>query len=244
LSLILMMDWEADLQARFIPDQDPSYAKIQVVFTRCPQGLLMTEKDLSPSLKDPNNQEHALDKPVNTIGRAVENDIVITSKRVSREHAQLRKEGWRILLEDLDSTNGTFLNGERIFQPVELRDGDQIKIGDVTFAFQDPNITYRDTPLPDLEVDVRAGIVRVERQRVELSGKEFTLLAYLYENRGQVCSKDKIAQAVWPEYQDAEAYDYQVENLIRRLRSKIELDPSNPTLLVTMRGLGYKLISS
>ena len=37
-------------------------------------------------------------------------------------------------------------------------------------------------------------------------------------------------------------YDYQVENLIRRLRAKLEPDPANPQLLLTMRGLGYKLV--
>jgi pSer/pThr/pTyr-binding forkhead associated (FHA) protein len=203
----------------------------------------MIEPEASPSLTDPTGREHILDRELNSIGRAVENDIVITSKRVSREHSHLRKDGWKVYLEDLNSTNGTFLNGERILKTMELRDGDQIMVGDVVFTFHDPNITYRDTPLPVLEVDPAAGVVRVERRKVSLSGKEFTLLAYLYENRGQVCSKDDIANSVWPEYQDASAYDYQVENLIRRLRSKIEVDPSNPQLLITMRGLGYKLIS-
>ena len=38
-------------------------------------------------------------------------------------------------------------------------------------------------------------------------------------------------------------YDYQVENLVRRLRAKLELDPSNPQMLLTVRGLGYKLVT-
>ena len=202
----------------------------------------MTITNQTPTLTDPTGREHLLAGDVTTIGRAVENDIVITSKRVSREHTLLRREGWRVLLEDQNSTNGTFLNGERTLGSAELRDGDRIKVGDVILTFHDPNITFRETPLPHLEVDVAAGIVRVERKRVDLSGKEFALMAYLYQQRGQVCSKDGIAEAVWPEYKDASAYDYQVENLIRRLRSKIEIDPSNPKLLITMRGLGYKLI--
>lgn len=202
----------------------------------------MTNPKQTPTLTDPTGREHPLTDDVTTIGRAVENEIVITSKRVSREHVHLRREGWRVLLEDQNSTNGTFLNGERVLAPRELRDGDQIQVGDVILTFHDPNITFRETPLPHLEVDAAAGVVRVERNRVDLSAKEFNLLAYLYEQRGQVCSKDDIAKNVWPEYEDASAYDYQVENLIRRLRSKIEIDPSNPQLLVTMRGLGYKLI--
>ena len=77
---------------------------------------------------------------------------------------------------------------------------------------------------------------------ISLSPKEFELLTYLYTQRGQLCSKDDIAKAVWPEYQGG-IYDYQIENLIRRLRAKIEPDPGNPQLLLTVRGLGYKLLA-
>ncbi len=194
-----------------------------------------------PFLTDPTGREHLLNGATTTIGRALENDIVITSKRVSREHARLRRDGWRVMLEDLESTNGTFLNDERVLEPVALHDGDRIKIGDVVLTFHDPDITYRDTHFPSLEVDVAAGTVRLDRHAVALSSKEFTLLAYLYEHSGQVCSKDDIAAAVWPEYQ-AEVYDYQIENLMRRLRTKLEPDPANPQMLLTVRGLGYKLV--
>jgi pSer/pThr/pTyr-binding forkhead associated (FHA) protein len=200
-----------------------------------------TTTEQTPFLTDPTGREHHLTGETIVIGRAVENDIVITSKRVSREHACVRREGWRVMLEDLGSTNGTYLNDERVLSPVALHDEDRIKIGDVVFTFHDPDITYRDTPFPTLEMDVSAGVVRVDRHAVELSPKEFVLLAYLYEHSGQVCSKDDIANAVWPEYQ-AGVYDYQVENLVRRLRSKLEFDPANPQLLLTMRGLGYKLV--
>ncbi len=207
----------------------------------------MKEKERCPFLTGPTGREHPLSRdslgatPI--IGRAVESDIVITSRRVSREHARLWREGWRVILEDLGSTNGTFLNDERVLNPVELRDEDRIRIGDVTFVFHDPAITIRETPFPQLEVDVAAGVVRLDRRRIELSAKEFALLAYLYEQRGRVCSKDEIAIAVWPEY-EGDVYDYQVENLVHRLRQTLEYDSSNPQLLVTVRGLGYKLVCS
>ncbi|GAB4531408.1 MAG: winged helix-turn-helix domain-containing protein [Anaerolineae bacterium] len=201
----------------------------------------MTASEEVPCLIDPTGREHPLTGDAITIGRALENDIVITSKRVSREHARVRRQGWRVFLEDLGSTNGTFLNDERVLAVMELHDGDHIKIGDVTLIFHDPDITYRDTPFPDLEMDLAAGVVRVDRRLVELAPKEFALLAYLHEHAGQVCSKDDIGDAVWPEYHEG-VYDYQVENLIRRLRSKLEPDPANPQLLLTVRGLGYKLV--
>jgi pSer/pThr/pTyr-binding forkhead associated (FHA) protein len=202
----------------------------------------MTATELVPSLTDPTGREHPLTGETITIGRALENDIVITSKRVSRGHARVRREGWRVILEDMGSTNGTFLNDERVLTSVELHDGDRVTIGDVTLIFHDPDITYRDTPFPVLEVDLGAGVVRVDRRVVTLAPKEFALLAYLHERGGQVCSKDDIGNAVWPEYHEA-VYDYQVENLVRRLRSKLEPDPANPQLLLTIRGLGYKLVT-
>jgi pSer/pThr/pTyr-binding forkhead associated (FHA) protein len=202
----------------------------------------MTLTDPIPYLTDPSDQEHRLLDSFIEIGRAGDNDIVITSKRVSREHACIRKEGRKWMLADCNSANGTFLNGDRVLAPVELRDGDQISIGGIILTYHDPDTTFRDDPFPELEVDRAAGVIRLNRKVITLSPKEFTLLVYLEQHSGEVCSKDEISQAVWPEYQEA-VYDYQIENLVRRLRTKIELDPNNPQLLLTIRGLGYKLIS-
>jgi pSer/pThr/pTyr-binding forkhead associated (FHA) protein len=202
----------------------------------------MTLSDPIPYLSDPSQQEHRFLSPTIQIGRAVDNDIVITSKRVSREHARIRQEGRKWLLEDLGSANGTFLNGERVLTPVELRDGDRIALGEIILIYHDPDTTIREDPFPELEVDAAAGVVRLNRKVITLSPKEFTLLVYLSQHNGEVCSKDEISQVVWPEYPD-QVYDYQIENLVRRLRTKIENDPNNPQLLLTIRGLGYKLLS-
>jgi len=195
----------------------------------------------TPYLRDPSKQDHFLEQAVTRLGRGVENEIVIVSKRASREHAHIRRDGRRTFLDDLGSTNGTFLNGERVLGSMQLRDGDQISIGEVMFTFHDPDTTTRETPFPELEVNAEAGVVRLNRRAIQLSPKEFSLLAYLYQNRGKVCSKDEIGRTVWSEYQ-AGIYDYQIENLIRRLRTKIESDANMPVLLITVRGLGYKLL--
>jgi pSer/pThr/pTyr-binding forkhead associated (FHA) protein len=197
-----------------------------------------------PFLTDPSGQEHRLPGETATIGRATECDIVIASKSISRENTRIRREGRRWFVEDLGSTNGTYLNGERILTPMNLRDGDAIKVGDIIFIFHDPDTTTRESPIPDVEVDTSAGVVRVNRKPVSLSPKEFMLLAYLYERRCQVCSKDEIGRAVWPEYETGGIFDYQIENLVRRLRTRIEFDPANPQLLFTVRGLGYKLMTA
>ena len=202
----------------------------------------MTDTEAVPYLADSSGQQHPLVNDTITIGRAVEGDIVNTSKRVSREHARVRRDGRRVVLEDLNSANGTFLNDERLRAPAELHEGDTITIGDVALTFHDPSSTFRDAGALDLEVDLAAGLVRVNRRVASLSPKEFALVAYLYEHRNQVCSKDAIGRAVWPEYQDA-IYDYQIENLVRRLRTRLEPDPSQAQLLLTVRGQGYKLVA-
>ncbi|MGB7537551.1 MAG: FHA domain-containing protein [Anaerolineales bacterium] len=200
----------------------------------------MADPNDSPRLTDPTGREHMLAGPATSIGRGVENDIVITSKRISREHARLLRKDRKTVLEDAGSTNGTFLNDEQIREPVELADGDRISIGDVTFVFHDPETTLRDSSAVELEIDRSSGIVRINRRVVALSPKEFLLLAHLYDHRGQVCAKDEIGRAVWPEYREG-VYDYQIENLVRRLRNRLEPDPENVRLLLNLRGLGYKL---
>jgi DNA-binding response OmpR family regulator len=202
----------------------------------------MSTTETIPFFTDPTGREHPLSGEATIIGRAVESDIVVTSRRVSREHARVQRQGRRVVLTDLGSTNGTFLNDQRVLSAVELRDGDHVFIGDVELIFHDPESTLLDTPFPELEIDTAAGLVRVDRRLLSLSPKEFALLAYLYERRGQVCSKDEIGRAVWPEYHEG-VYDYQIENLVRRLRTRIEPDPADPQLLLTVRGLGYKLVA-
>jgi len=125
---------------------------------------------------------------------------------------------------------------------MELRDGDRINIGDVNFVYHDPDTTNVNSPFPVLEIDTAAGIVRVDRKSVPLSPKEYLLLTFLFEHGNQICSKDEIGRAVWPEYQSGGIFDYQIENLIRRLRTRLEPDAAEPQLLVTVRGLGYKLM--
>ena len=167
--------------------------------------------------------------------------MVITSKRVSREHTRISRDGRKVLLEDLGSTNGTYLNSQRISSRCELRDEDCISIGDVNFIFHDPDVTHQDTSVLRLEINQAAGLVKVNRKLVDLSPKEFLLLVYLYDHRGLICNKDEISQAVWPEFEIGTIFDYQIENLVRRLRTRLEPDPNNPQVLLTVRGQGYKL---
>lgn len=71
------------------------------------------------------------------IGRDVNNDIVINDVEVSRRHARITLQSGGYVLEDLGSTNGVFVNGQRITRPVMLRGGETIMLGEnVTLAFE------------------------------------------------------------------------------------------------------------
>ena len=72
------------------------------------------------------------------IGRGQANDLVLESKIVSREHAEIVGEKGRLTLVDLDSLNGTLVNGKRLapYLPEPLRHGDQIQIGKLMIAVQ------------------------------------------------------------------------------------------------------------
>src|SRR5688500_1826988 len=81
-------------------------------------------------------QEHAVDQGT-TIGREG-CDITLGDPDVSRRHAEIQVSNGDILINDLGSTNGTFVNGERIDQPRSLRDGDEVRIGAVVWRLRAP----------------------------------------------------------------------------------------------------------
>lgn len=64
------------------------------------------------------------------VGRSPSSDIVIAEPFVSSTHARFTIQGPALVLEDLQSTNGTLVNGQMIDQPVTLRDNDEVQVGD------------------------------------------------------------------------------------------------------------------
>ncbi|MFQ5615805.1 MAG: FHA domain-containing protein [Anaerolineales bacterium] len=68
------------------------------------------------------------------IGRAPENEIYVSDTQISRHHAVIKRQGDSYIVSDLDSTNGTFVNGKRITEPVPLRVGDSITVGPARFV--------------------------------------------------------------------------------------------------------------
>jgi two-component system response regulator RegX3 len=90
----------------------------------------------------------------------------------------------------------------------------------------------------DVRMDVERHEVSVRGQRVKLALKEFELLEMLLRNAGRVMTRVQLIDRIWgADYVgDTKTLDVHV----KRLRTKIEVDPANPRHLVTVRGLGYK----
>jgi len=95
------------------------------------------------------------------------------------------------------------------------------------------------TTAGDVEIDAEGGVVTKGGEPISLTKTEFNLLRCLAESPNQVLSRETLLERVW-------GYDYLgdsrlVDVHVRRLRAKIESDPSVPAIVVTVRGLGYKL---
>lgn len=90
----------------------------------------------------------------------------------------------------------------------------------------------------DLVVDLSRREVRLSGSPVHLKPKEFDLLVFLARNRGIVLSRDLALERVWGWEYDGGSRTVDVH--VRWLREKIEADPSNPTRIVTVRGIGYR----
>lgn len=83
-----------------------------------------------------NSKPIPIDRAVILVGRAEQCDVVITgSKKISRRHCCLVQSDSTYLIRDLGSTNGVWINGKRVDMEGEMRDGDQVAIGDVQFHF-------------------------------------------------------------------------------------------------------------
>jgi hypothetical protein len=83
------------------------------------------------------NQTYDLNKDISTLGRDITNDIVINDPEVSRHHMRMTRGAGGYTIEDLGSTNGTFVNGQRLTGARPLRPGDMIGLGEtVTLAYE------------------------------------------------------------------------------------------------------------
>lgn len=91
----------------------------------------------------------------------------------------------------------------------------------------------------DLLIDVAKRDVRIDGAAVALTSKEFDLLLHFVRNPGRVYTRLQLLDAVWGYGYDG--YEHNVNCHINRLRAKIEKDQARPQVILTVRGVGYKL---
>lgn len=93
----------------------------------------------------------------------------------------------------------------------------------------------------DLVIDLNASRVWRGDEEISLTPTEFRLLVYLARHPRQALSRGQLLEAVWGFAADVES-ERTINVNIRRLREKIELDPGNPSLILTVPGVGYRLV--
>ena len=90
------------------------------------------------------------------------------------------------------------------------------------------------------EIDLERAEVIKNGEHIPLTAKEFALLSALYRNAGRIVTIDALCEAAWGD--NPYGYENSLMAHVRRIREKIEENPSKPVSLVTVKGLGYKLI--
>lgn len=94
--------------------------------------------------------------------------------------------------------------------------------------------------LKNCEIDFARAEVIKNGEHIPITAKEHDLLSALYRNAGRIVTIDALCEAAWGD--NPFGYENSLMAHIRRIREKIEINPSRPVSLVTMKGLGYKLI--
>tara|TARA_B100000029_G_scaffold228084_1_gene225850 strand:+ start:96 stop:749 length:654 start_codon:yes stop_codon:yes gene_type:complete len=213
--------------------------------TSIPNKWLIVESGLSskgPLLLESDSQ---------LLGKSVDCDVQIDNSFVSRKHCQIKILGEDLVVTDLDSKNGTFVNNVRLSanEPHTLKEGDIIDLAIDGVKLKVPVLSKDSEDQTETMTSEVSGvtmypgsrevIVRGEKLDKPLSPKEFDVLYLLYSRRGEVVSKNDIADCAWPERAESGVGDQEIQQCIRRIRRRIELNHYKPELVKNIKGVGY-----
>ena len=183
------------------------------------------------------------------LGRGSDCDIIIPDRQVSRHHSRIFTSAQGTMVEDLDSKNGTYVNGDLLQEAVMLIDGDELQISlsqHFIYLSSDATMPLESLPLEmqkrRLRVDAGARRVWVMDKEIDppLSAAQFTLLQVLFEQPGEVVSRPEIIESVWSSVAQG-VTEQALDALVRRLRDRLsETDPSRE-YIITVRGHGLRL---
>ena len=92
----------------------------------------------------------------------------------------------------------------------------------------------------NIKVNFKNYVALKGKNEIKMSYKEFEILHYMYMNAGKIIQRDDLMSDVWSI--DYEVTTRTIDNFILKLRQKIEADPNNPKIILTVHGVGYKMI--
>ncbi len=188
-----------------------------------------------------------------TIGRDPNCDIVIEDRQVSRKHAQIFiNPDKKNYIADLNSKNGTLLNGEFVADKTSLKDGDEIIVGlvqEFTYVSSDATLPLGQAAGADtgsglkLFIDKKARRIWIGEKELipPLSVSQYELLVYLYEHQGSVVTREEIVDAVWKNEKAIGVTEQALDALVRRLRDRLNKNDPTHDYILTVRGVGFKL---
>jgi DNA-binding winged helix-turn-helix (wHTH) protein len=204
-------------------------------------------------IHDDNFKEHqwTLTKDNAVIGRGEECDIVLPERQVSRQHVRIYREDDYFFIEDLESRNGTWVNGQQLKGTRQLQHGDKIQLAlSVHLEFIGSGAT---APMAvEVPLNIAGGKLRLDRdaRRVfindteidpPLSPPQYRLLELLYISAGRICTRDNVVETVWPDAIGEGVSEQAIDALVRRLRDRLaEIDP-DWQYIITVRGHGFRL---
>ena len=193
-------------------------------------------------------QRWIIDQDRMVIGRGSSCDITLPERQISRQHAQIERDGAGYWLRDLQSKNRTYVNGQEVSDKLYLlQDGDEIQIAlcvKMGFVGADATVPLAlDGPNRGLRLDRAARKVFIGGHELTppLSLAQYRLLALLLDQEGQVVSRDAIVSTVWTEEESMGVSEQAIDALVRRLRDRIAAVDPDHAYVVTVRGHGFRL---
>lgn len=177
-----------------------------------------------------------------TIGRRSDNDVIVDDPSVSRRHTLIMDTAGGYVVRDLNSTNGTFVNRERLGDGEHtFESGDLIRVGgsEITLLLKlDAPMTVRltapDPPDPSGAVD--------QAKPGSVDGKAADLMRFLEGRRRTAVSREDIGRNVWLELQPGDDLNRSIDEAVKEVREVVEEDASRPVNLVTVGEFGFMLI--
>ena len=176
-----------------------------------------------------------------TIGRRSDNDVIVDDSSVSRRHTLIMQTAGTFVVRDLNSTNGTFVNRERLGDGDHTRkSGDLVRVGgsEITLLFkQDAPMTVR------LSVPEAPAAEPGDKAKPDsVTGKAREMMVFLEGRRRVAVSREDIGRNVWPELQPGEDLNAAIDLAATEIRDVVEEDAEHPISLIAVGEFGYMLI--